>query len=65
MKKGKCPSDFKCEPKDIKFEKTIEDDKKVKEKDVFGKQSKPDKRTKKKSKPKPKPKAKVVDNSSY
>ena len=43
MKKASCPSDFKCEPKDIKFEKTIEDDKKVKEKDVFGKQSKPDK----------------------
>tara|TARA_R110001583_G_scaffold183001_2_gene341506 strand:+ start:346 stop:543 length:198 start_codon:yes stop_codon:yes gene_type:complete len=65
MKKASCPDDFKCQPTDIKFKKTIEDDKKVKEKDVFGKQSKPDKKTKKKSKPKPKPKAKVVDNSSY
>ena len=65
MKKDKCPDDFKCEPKDIKFEKTIEDDKRVKEKDVFGKQSKQNTKPKKKVKSKPKPKVKVVDNSSY
>tara|TARA_R110000824_G_scaffold211164_1_gene397140 strand:- start:425 stop:622 length:198 start_codon:yes stop_codon:yes gene_type:complete len=65
MKKDKCPSDFKCEAKDIKFEKTIEDDKKVKEKDVFGKTSEPKNKTKKKPKPKSKPKVKVVDKSTY
>jgi len=53
-------NNFKVEPVDLKFEKTIEDDKRVTEKEVFGMKTKTDKRTKKKKKepkkPKPQPK---------
>jgi len=47
---------LKVEPVDLKFEKTIEDSKRVTEKEVFGMKTKTDKRTKKKKKEPKKPK---------
>jgi len=51
----KHPEDYKIGAVDLKVEKVVEDEKKVKESDVFGKVRK-DEEKKKKKKPKPKPK---------
>ena len=46
------PSDFQVKPIDLKIKKRVEDDKQVKERDVFGSESKPKTLKKKKSKSK-------------
>jgi hypothetical protein len=46
------PSDFQVKPIDLKIKKRVEDDKRVKERDVFGSESKPKPLKKKKSKSK-------------
>lgn len=51
----KHPDDYKTGSVDLKVEKVVKDEKKVKESDVFGKVRK-DEEKKKKKKPKPKPK---------
>ena len=56
---------LKVEPVDLKFEKTIEDSKRVTEKQVFGMKTKTDKRTKKKKKEPKKPKAQPKKPRSY
>ena len=54
----KHPDDYKIGAVDLKVEKVVEDEKKAKESDVFGKirHVKKDEDKKKKKKPKPKPK---------
>lgn len=55
----KHPDDYKIGSLDLKVEKVVEDEKKVKESDVFGKVRKDEEKKKKKPKPKrPKPKPK-------
>ena len=49
-------NNFKVEPVDLNIEKTVEDEKRVTEKEVFGMKTKTDKRTKKKKKEPKKPK---------
>ena len=44
------PSDFQVKPIDLKIKKKVEDDKRVKERHVFGSESKPLKKKKTKSK---------------
>jgi len=46
------PSDFQVKPIELKIKKRVEDDKRVKERDVFGSESKPLKKKKSKSKKK-------------
>ncbi len=54
----KYPEDYKIGAVDLKVEKVVEDEKKVKESDVFGKKkSSKAKQTKRKPKPRPRPRS--------
>lgn len=57
----KHPDDYKIGSVDLKVQKVVEDEKKVKESDVFGKKEKPKKKSSKakqtKRKPRPRPRS--------
>jgi hypothetical protein len=58
----KHPDDYKTGSVDLKVEKVVKDEKKVKESDVFGKKEKPKKsskakQTKRKPRPRPRPRS--------